>query len=187
MNRTSWRHGVTRYQWLVLFVAWLIALVNGHLPRPLHQALTALLRYQIRFYCYYWMLTPAYPWGLFGDAPGMPPAAAGYAATVPAAPLEGTPAVVDGTPAPDTETLELRQRVVISTLLAVPVVLIAMIPALQFDAWQWMSLTLAAPVVPSKKYSVLFAPLMSTSAMLVRSAAPACVAWTLPCRSRCRY
>jgi preprotein translocase subunit SecG len=65
---------------LVLFVAWLIALVNGHLPRPLHQALTALLRYQIRFYCYYWMLTPAYPWGLFGDAPGMPPAAAGYAA-----------------------------------------------------------------------------------------------------------
>src|SRR5437588_356726 len=42
---------------LVLFVAWLIALVNGHLPRPLHQALTALLRYQIRLYCYYWMLT----------------------------------------------------------------------------------------------------------------------------------
>jgi Domain of unknown function (DUF4389) len=64
---------------LVLFVAWLIALVNGHLPRPLHQALTALLRYQIRFYCYYWMLTPAYPWGLFGDAPGLPPAAADYA------------------------------------------------------------------------------------------------------------
>lgn len=64
---------------LVLFVAWLIALVNGHLPRPLHQALTALLRYQIRLYCYYWMLTPAYPWGLFGDAPGMPPAAAAYA------------------------------------------------------------------------------------------------------------
>ena len=64
---------------LVLFVAWLIALVNGHLPRPLHQALTALLRYQMRFYCYYWMLTPAYPRGLFGDAPGMPPAAAGYA------------------------------------------------------------------------------------------------------------
>lgn len=64
---------------LVLFVAWLIALVNGHLPRPLHQALTALLRYQIRLYCYYWMLTPSYPWGLFGDAPGMARAAAGYA------------------------------------------------------------------------------------------------------------
>ena len=23
MQRTSWHHGVTRYQWLVLFVAWL--------------------------------------------------------------------------------------------------------------------------------------------------------------------
>jgi len=63
---------------IVLFVTWLLALVNGHLPRPLHQALTALLRYQTRFYCYYWMLTPAYPWGLFGDTPAMPPAAAGY-------------------------------------------------------------------------------------------------------------
>jgi hypothetical protein len=63
---------------IVLFVAWLLALVNGHLPRPLHQALTALLRYQIRFYSYYWMLTPAYPWGLFGDAPSVPPAAPGY-------------------------------------------------------------------------------------------------------------
>jgi preprotein translocase subunit SecG len=63
---------------LVLFVAWLLALVNGHLPRPLHQALTALLRYQTRLYCYYWMLTPAYPWGLFGDAPAVPPAAPGY-------------------------------------------------------------------------------------------------------------
>ena len=63
---------------LVLFVAWLLALVNGHLPRPLHQALTALLRYQTRLYCYYWMLTPAYPWGLFGDAPAVPSAAPGY-------------------------------------------------------------------------------------------------------------
>ena len=29
---------------------------------------------------------------------------------------------------------------------AVPVVLLAMVPALQFDDWQWLSLTLAAPV-----------------------------------------
>lgn len=63
---------------IVLFVAWLIALVTGQLPRPLHQALTALLRYQARFYCYYLMLTPAYPWGLFGDVPGTPPAAPAY-------------------------------------------------------------------------------------------------------------
>lgn len=63
---------------IVLFVAWLITLVTGQLPRPLHQAFTALLRYQIRFYSYYWMLTPAYPWGLLGDTPAMPPAAAAY-------------------------------------------------------------------------------------------------------------
>src|SRR4029078_6797028 len=45
------------------------------------------------------------------------------------------------------EIRELRQRVVVSALLTVPVVLLAMVPALQVDAWQWLSLTLAAPVV----------------------------------------
>ena len=39
------------------------------------------------------------------------------------------------------------QRLVVSALLTVPVVLLAMVPALQFDAWQWASLTLATPVV----------------------------------------
>ncbi|MET9090483.1 heavy metal translocating P-type ATPase [Streptomyces cyaneofuscatus] len=41
----------------------------------------------------------------------------------------------------------LRQRVVVSAVLSVPVILLAMVPALQFDNWQWLSLTLAAPVV----------------------------------------
>ncbi|HET6709941.1 heavy metal translocating P-type ATPase [Amycolatopsis sp.] len=41
----------------------------------------------------------------------------------------------------------LRQRLVTSALLAVPVILLAMVPALQFTYWQWISLTLAAPVV----------------------------------------
>ncbi|MDQ7807214.1 heavy metal translocating P-type ATPase [Amycolatopsis sp. A133] len=41
----------------------------------------------------------------------------------------------------------LRQRLITSAVLAVPVVLLAMIPALQFTYWQWISLTLAAPVV----------------------------------------
>ena len=40
----------------------------------------------------------------------------------------------------------VRQRLVISTALTVPVVLMAMVPALQFTYWQWASLTLAAPV-----------------------------------------
>ncbi|WP_189547390.1 heavy metal translocating P-type ATPase, partial [Streptomyces gelaticus] len=41
----------------------------------------------------------------------------------------------------------LRQRLTVSALLAVPVVVLAMVPALQFDYWQWLSLALAAPVV----------------------------------------
>jgi P-type Cu+ transporter len=48
---------------------------------------------------------------------------------------------------PPDPTRALRDRLVASALLAVPVVLLAMVPALQFDAWQWFSLTLAAPVV----------------------------------------
>ena len=40
-----------------------------------------------------------------------------------------------------------RQRVIVSAVLSVPVVALAMIPALQFDNWQWLSLTLTAPVV----------------------------------------
>ncbi|MFF2716813.1 heavy metal translocating P-type ATPase [Streptomyces sp. NPDC058011] len=41
----------------------------------------------------------------------------------------------------------LRQRLTVSAVLSIPVVLLAMVPALQFDSWQWLSLTLAAPVV----------------------------------------
>jgi Cu+-exporting ATPase len=48
---------------------------------------------------------------------------------------------------PGAELASLRQRLVTSALLALPVVLFAMVPALQFDNWQWLSLTLAAPVV----------------------------------------
>ncbi|WP_404815520.1 heavy metal translocating P-type ATPase [Streptomyces thermolineatus] len=41
----------------------------------------------------------------------------------------------------------LRQRLLVSLVLSVPVIAMAMIPALQFTNWQWLSLTLAAPVV----------------------------------------
>jgi P-type Cu+ transporter len=47
----------------------------------------------------------------------------------------------------DDHVRSLRQRLLISTVLTVPVVALAMIPALQFTYWQWLSLTLAAPVV----------------------------------------
>ncbi|MER6776790.1 MULTISPECIES: heavy metal translocating P-type ATPase [unclassified Streptomyces] len=53
-----------------------------------------------------------------------------------------------GTEAPrDPELAALRQRLLVSATLALPVVLLSMVPALQFDDWQWLSLTLAAPVV----------------------------------------
>jgi hypothetical protein len=41
----------------------------------------------------------------------------------------------------------LRTRLLISLVLSVPVVALAMVPALQFTYWQWLSLGLAAPVV----------------------------------------
>ncbi|MGW6951902.1 heavy metal translocating P-type ATPase [Streptomyces xanthophaeus] len=50
-------------------------------------------------------------------------------------------------PVRDPELAALRQRLLVSAALALPVVLLAMVPALQFDNWQWLSLTLAAPVV----------------------------------------
>ncbi|WP_405440492.1 heavy metal translocating P-type ATPase [Streptomyces avidinii] len=53
----------------------------------------------------------------------------------------------DGATAADPVLAALRQRLLVSVTLAVPVVLLAMVPALQFDNWQWLSLTLAAPVV----------------------------------------
>src|SRR4051794_4422621 len=46
----------------------------------------------------------------------------------------------------DAETRALRDRLVIGGLLALPVLLLGMVPALRFDNWQWVSLTLASPV-----------------------------------------
>ncbi|SDT80987.1 Cu+-exporting ATPase [Streptomyces sp. TLI_053] len=78
--------------------------------------------------------------------------ATGYTAAPPrtdaAAPAAG-PAVPGGDPAgePADDLAPLRQRLITAVVLAVPVVAMAMVPALQFDNWQWLSLTLAAPVV----------------------------------------
>ncbi len=47
----------------------------------------------------------------------------------------------------DRELRSLRQRLIISAILTIPVVLMAMVPALQFDYWQWISLVLATPIV----------------------------------------
>ncbi|MFH8771348.1 heavy metal translocating P-type ATPase [Streptomyces sp. NPDC017958] len=69
----------------------------------------------------------------------------GYTAEEPAPP-EPEPEVREAAEQ-DPELTALRHRLLVSVLLAAPVVLLAMIPALQFDNWQWLSLTLAAPVV----------------------------------------
>ncbi|GGS46169.1 heavy metal translocating P-type ATPase [Streptomyces cinerochromogenes] len=70
----------------------------------------------------------------------------GYTAEEPPPP-EPAPEAEPEAPAPDAELGALRHRLLVSALLAAPVVLLAMVPALQFDNWQWLSLTLAAPVV----------------------------------------
>ncbi len=72
----------------------------------------------------------------------------GYTATVPPPPADRDEAAG---PSADTERdrelAALRQRLVVSAVLSLPVVLLAMVPAWQFTSWQWLSLTLAAPVV----------------------------------------
>lgn len=68
----------------------------------------------------------------------------GYTAALPAPPVADA---ADAGPPPDPELTRLRQRVIGSAVLSVPVILLAMIPALQFTYWQWASLALAAPVV----------------------------------------
>ncbi|WP_336644904.1 heavy metal translocating P-type ATPase [Microbacterium sp. USHLN186] len=84
---------------------------------------------------------------------------AGYRATLPVAAVEESIAA-DATDAAgatgvggaadagdDPELRTLRQRLIGSIVLSVPVIVLAMIPALQFTYWQWASLALAAPVI----------------------------------------
>lgn len=47
----------------------------------------------------------------------------------------------------DAELASLRQRLVASAVLSVPVVVLSMVPAWQFTSWQWLALALAWPVV----------------------------------------
>ena len=69
---------------------------------------------------------------------------AGYAAKLPAEP--GTTGEVGELEESD-PSRPWRDRLLVSTMLTVPVILLAMVSPWQFDYWQWLSLTLAAPVV----------------------------------------
>ncbi|GAC58689.1 copper-transporting ATPase CopA [Gordonia hirsuta DSM 44140 = NBRC 16056] len=73
---------------------------------------------------------------------------AGYSATLPAPEQPaGTADDEHVETAADRELQSLRQRLIGTTLLTVPVIAMAMVPAWQFTYWQWASLALAAPVV----------------------------------------
>lgn len=77
--------------------------------------------------------------------------ATGYSAQVPTPPRTGNGEDTASGPSDDEradhELRPLRRRLVTAVVLAVPVIAMAMIPALQIEYWQWLSLTLAAPVV----------------------------------------
>ncbi|MFC5719490.1 heavy metal translocating P-type ATPase [Streptomyces gamaensis] len=74
--------------------------------------------------------------------------ATGYTAAPPAPPRERNAPEQGGPGAEAADELRpLRQRLVTAVVLAVPVIVLAMVPALQFEYWQWLSLTLTAPVV----------------------------------------
>src|ERR671911_893732 len=72
--------------------------------------------------------------------------ATGYTATLPADPAEDHPVEGAGQAAKDEQEAAWRMRFVVSAVLTVPVLLLSMVPALQFDNWQWLALTLASPV-----------------------------------------
>ena len=65
---------------------------------------------------------------------------AGYSAVLPAS--QARPGEDDGAGEADA----LRRRLLVSLALAIPVVVLAMVPPLQFPNWQWASLVLASPV-----------------------------------------
>jgi Cu+-exporting ATPase len=67
----------------------------------------------------------------------------GYTASLP---RPATPAT-EAAAAEADDVGPLRQRMLVSLVLTVPVIVLAMVRPLQFDYWQWASLTLAAPVV----------------------------------------
>ena len=71
---------------------------------------------------------------------------AGYTAALPAPPKERSESE-DEEESEDPELRSLRQRLIGAALLTIPVIVLSMVPALQFTNWQWLVLTLTSPVV----------------------------------------
>ncbi|WP_030081430.1 heavy metal translocating P-type ATPase [Streptomyces baarnensis] len=76
--------------------------------------------------------------------------AAGYTAHV-VAPEPEHPARAGKEP-DEEEARRERERLLVTTLLSVPVLVLSMVPALQFDNWQWLCFVLTAPVVTASAW-----------------------------------
>lgn len=80
---------------------------------------------------------------------------AGYSATIirrqnageDVAPGSHAPAQYDTSAPSDDRTSDLKHRLIVSAILAAPVVVLSMIPATQFAGWQWVVAALSLPVV----------------------------------------
>ena len=73
--------------------------------------------------------------------------ATGYTATVPRTRRDNEAPSDTERDVRDIEAAGWWQRLVVSAVLTAPVLAMSMVPTLQFDNWQWISLTLASPVV----------------------------------------
>jgi len=81
--------------------------------------------------------------------------ATGYSVLEPEAQLPQSHIESEGAHSPNSGTAQshhddvddLRQRTLVSAALTLPVLVVSMVPVLQFDHWQWLGLTLASPVV----------------------------------------
>jgi len=72
---------------------------------------------------------------------------AGYTARVPEPPQADRPGTAEPFDEEAAKVAAQRQRFFLTAALALPVVLLSMVPALQFDSWQWLAFSLAGPVV----------------------------------------
>ncbi|MGQ0465244.1 MAG: heavy metal translocating P-type ATPase [Sporichthyaceae bacterium] len=73
-------------------------------------------------------------------------AEAGYTAALPRPAASTEPERAAAQPTEDDSTAQLRQRLIVTEVLALPVVVLAMAPPLQFEFWQWIALVLTAPI-----------------------------------------
>jgi outer membrane murein-binding lipoprotein Lpp len=82
---------------ILMFFLWIITLCTGQLPLSAHNALRAVVRFQLRLGAYIYLVVPTYPGGLFGDGMAPPAVAAQVVAepTVATEPLAPAPAPSD--------------------------------------------------------------------------------------------